>query len=151
MRKEQWVGRSLKKRLPQAPRKPELTPRAHSDTIEKYVSQFGVSSWNPGVICSCWDLLTFKQQTQENRGKRKIFPQFFFILVLTKELGNRVRGFKQILKSFEFVSSWLSQFAHQLQLFGNFYLLGTLFLPCLTIIASRRKTEMFYRFILLPA
>lgn len=105
MRKEQWVGRALKKRVPQPPRFPELTPRTHSDTIEKYVSRVGVSYWNPVVTCSFWDILTFKQKTKENRRKKKKknSSHNFFMLVLTRELGNKVRGFKQILKGFGFV------------------------------------------------
>ena len=47
-------------------------------------------------------------------------------------------------------SSGLSQFAHQVQIFGKFDLLGALFLSWLTI-ASQRKIKIFYQFILLQA
>lgn len=68
----------------------------------KNVSRVGVSYWNPVVTCSFWNLLTFKQKTKENRRKKKLFPQFFYAF-LTRELGNKVRGFKQILKGLGFV------------------------------------------------
>lgn len=108
MRKEQWVGRTLKKRVPQPSRFPDLIPRAHSDTIENYVSWIRVSYWNPVVTCSCWDLLTFNQQTKERMEakEKNLSTSFKKILVLRKELGNRIRGVKQILKGLGFVFLW---------------------------------------------
>lgn len=137
MRKEQWEGRALKKRVPPSPRFSDLTPKAHSDTNENYVSQIGVSYWTPVLTCSWWDLLTLKQQTQENQGKTKIFPQLFYSCPhQKKKLGNRVRGFIQIITALGLFSSWVSQFAHQGQIFGKFDLLGALFFPWLTIVSQ---------------
>lgn len=99
MRKEKWAGQGFKdnkkkkKRVPQPSRFPDLTPRVHSDTIEKCVSRIRVFYWNSVVTCIWEDLLTFKKQTTgriEAKKKKKSFHDFLKFLCSQKSLETKL-------------------------------------------------------------